>query len=93
MNWFYDSWYVILGMFLTFLGMFWGPWMGIPILTFGLSMSLFHFHIEIGNIIAISGMTFSVILGLSIYLIAKYDNYRWEKENSTRNTIKQTRVK
>lgn len=71
MSWFYDTWYVILGIFLAFLGMFWGPWIGVPILIFGLSISLFHFHIAIGNIIAISGMSISVILGLTIYLIEK----------------------
>lgn len=71
MSWFYDTWYVILGMFLGFLGTLWGPWMGIPISIFGLSICLFHWHIEIGNIIAISGMLFSIFIGLLIYLIEK----------------------
>lgn len=78
------SWYVIVGAFLTFLGLFRGSFIGVIILTFGVSMSLFDLHREITNVIAISGMTISVILGLSIY----YDNYKREKENSTRNKIK-----
>ncbi|HRG61691.1 MAG TPA: hypothetical protein PLP75_01590 [Burkholderiales bacterium] len=69
MSLFYDTWYVILGLFLAFLGTVWDPWMGVPILIFGLSICLFHLEIE--NIIAISGMSVSVILGLTIYLIEK----------------------